>query len=150
MSFGPRVRRVVVAGELLEQVLRTGYAPPARILEGLPEGARFLSGGTLGGDRDLVLLFEHDSFEPWHPAGEAAPVQPILVGTGVAPLRVVPGDVVVVRYPRALSPTERSGIRDQLQQVLEHHFGFKVRALVLDAGGELGGLLRATNGNGGR
>lgn len=144
-----RYRRVIVSGKLLEQLLVTGYSLPARILEGLPAGARFVSGGYAQqgseGGPDLVLTFEHESFEAWHPGTGPAPVQAIVTSPVNGPLRVVPGDMLVVRYEGALPPEEISGMRGNLEGVLERHFGFKVRALIVDRGGEVAGVLRATS-----
>lgn len=139
---GARIRRVVITGELLEQMLRTGVRQPTQIIEGLPEGARFISAGTLG-ERRLVLHFEHESFDLWTPAAGAAPELPIVVGAADAPLRIAPDDVLVIRYPSRLSEEALARVRRTLEGGLEHHFGFKVRALVLEEGAQLGALLRS-------
>lgn len=75
---GAGLRRVLISSKLLGELLGTGKSIPAgTIAAGLPAGARLVSASLLKpgseGEADLVLLFEHESFEPWHPTVGPAP-----------------------------------------------------------------------------
>lgn len=80
---GRRIRRVVISGKLVAEVLTVGHlVERARVSAGLPEGALLVSAAQVqparepGGHCDLQLIFEHDSFEPWYPQSGAAPTHP--------------------------------------------------------------------------
>lgn len=74
-----RLRRVVVAPELLAALLKTGTVIRVRIAEGLPEGAELLSVATDAGGR-CSLLVRHPTFAPV-PQGGMPPEHRVLVAT---------------------------------------------------------------------
>jgi len=83
---GRRIRRLIATGKLVAQLLtKSSTMEASQIADGLPEGARLIAASTMrpgsesGSECDLVLLFEHESFEPWAPGSGPAPEQPPIV-----------------------------------------------------------------------
>jgi hypothetical protein len=145
---GLRVRRVLVSAELVAEILKTGYASPARLTEGLPAGARLVS-VSLTPDQTVTLLFEHESFDLWEPGGGPAPDQRIVSCSVGAKLPVQPGDVLVLRYPRKLEREELERLRVTAQRSFQDVLGIAVKILVLEEGADLSVLLFSRNGSNG-